>query len=666
MSSDLENNPLLKIFETEFIPYKIIKNEHYFPAFEKAIKDANNEFEKIINGKIPFSLSSFEKITDFYDQLKILYNNKRRLNSLDEENLKKKEIDSLISEFESNIYMNKDLYMKFKELEVSNLSNEEKSAYKTHMRKFLENGMNILNEEDKLKRLKEINLEIPHLISDYENNMIKDEAELHINITDENDIIEMPESLKEAAKKLSKEKGYEKGFYFNIQAPSYKAIMMYCKNREIRKQMYLLFGSECYTTKNSNINIMKKILELRKEKAKILGFETYADFVLSNRMAKNEKNVYDLLYKVREKSLIAGKRDYELLYNYAIQYHQKNNINLENFNSLEKWDISYYSEKIKEELFEINSEELRKYFPLKKVLEVLFDLLYKLYNIKVSKVENETLYNEEIQVFKFEEDGKIIGYFYIDLYPRIGKTRGGWVYALKPKIINKIPIVGICYNCRKPNENEEPTLSLNESEGVFHECGHSLHIFFSECKFKSISGLNVLWDFVELPSQFMENFFYEYDNLKKFNLSDELIRKVQRMRFYLDSFFEVNYINYSLIDLKIHSNDFDNNSDIEKVENEVSIDVFNRPKGISRSLSFSHLFNATYDYSVGYYSYMWAEIFAFDVYEEFKKGDQREKAKKFRECILSKGGSDDPNVLFVSFKGKEYSILPFLKAKGLE
>ena len=664
--SNLENNPLLKIFETELIPYDKIKNEHYLSAFEKIVKDANLEYDKIIKGELSFTINNFEKISDLFDQIKIIYNNKRRLNSLDEENLKKKEIDSLISDFESNIYMNKELYSKFKEIDINNLTKEEKSAYNTHMRKFLENGMNISNEETKFKRLKEINLEITHLISDYENNMIKDEAELHINITDENDIKEMPKTIKEMAKKVSKEKGYENGFCFTIQPPSYRSIMMYCNNREIRKKMFLLNGSKCYTTKNCNIDIMKKILELRKEKAKLLGFDTFADFILSNRMAKNEKNIYDLLYQIREKSLITGKKDYDTLFSFVKNYNEKNNIKIENFTELERWDILYYSEKMKEELFGINSEDLRKYFPLKKTIEILSELLLNLYNIKIEKVENEHLYNEDVLLFKFIENEKVIGYFYMDLYPRKGKNSGGWVYALKPKIINKIPIVGINYNCRRPNENEEPTLSLEESEGVFHECGHAMHIFLSECKYKSISGLNVLWDFVECPSQFMENFFYEKETLKKFNLNDDLIEKVQKMRFYLDSFFELNYINACFIDLKIHSNDFNNDSDIEKVEKEVSVNVFKRPDGISRSLSFNHLFNATYDYSVGYYSYIWAEILAFDIYEEFKKGNQKDVAKKFRECILSKGGSDDPNVLFENFKGKKYSIEPFLKAKGLD
>jgi Zn-dependent oligopeptidase len=236
-------------------------------------------------------------------------------------------------------------------------------------------------------------------------------------------------------------------------------------------------------------------------------------------MAKNEKNVYDLLNMIREKSLIKAKKDYEELLNYVQTIENNNNIK-----KLEKWDISYYLEKYKKYKFDINSEELRKFFPLKKVTNILFNLIEHLYKIKYTLIPNETLYHKDIKLFKMERNEKTIGYFYYDLYPRKEKTLGGWVYPLKPKIINKFPIVGIVANQRKPeNENEEAFLSLDEAETLFHESGHSLHITLNEMNYKSICDLNVLWDFVECPSQFMENFFYDKKILKQFEIPDEII-----------------------------------------------------------------------------------------------------------------------------------------------
>ena len=407
---------------------------------------------------------------------------------------------------------------------------------------------------------------------------------------------------------------------------------------------------------------MKKILELRKEKAKLLGFKSYNEFVLSNRMAKEEKNVYDLLDMIREKALIKAKKDYNELLNFV-----KNNID-KNIDKIEKWDTSYYIEKYKKFKFNLESEELRKYFPLSKVTKILFDLIEHLYDINYSLVPNEHLYHPDIQIYKMQKNkNKTIGYFYLDLYPRKEKTMGGWVYPLKPRVINNTPpIVGIIANQRKPNNtNEEAMLSLGEAETIFHESGHSLHITLNEMDYKSISDLNVLWDFVECPSQFMENFFYEKKILEKFEIPEDIIEKIKKLKNLFESFWELSYINYSYIDMKLHSNEFNSAMDVEEFENKFKVDILESLKGTTISLFFSHLFNATYDYSCGYYSYHWAEILACDAFEDFKDGKEVEAAERFRKFILSQGGVEDPNILFKRFKGREFSIEPFLKAKGL-
>ena len=658
-------NPLLNTLDLEFIPYSKIKNSDYLPAFEYAISKANESISELIKqpNEIKFDLKKFETSTDLYDQIKSIFNNKRRVNSLDEEQLQIEKINNLISKFESSIYMNKELYSKFKSLDINSLNLQEKAVYNYHMRKFLENGYRSDMDPDQkiMDRLKEINSSLSNLISDYEKNLIKATDAFHINITDENDMKDFPEKVKISARKLSQEKGYATGYCFSLQGPSYSSLMMYCPNPEIRKKMYYEYGHKCNGGEFSNIEIMKKILELRKEKAKLLGFKSYNEFVLSNRMAKEEKNVYNLLDMIREKALIKAKKDYNELLEFV-----QNNID-KNITKLQKWDLAYYIEKYKKFKFDINSEELRKYFPLSKVTKILFDLIEKLYGIKYTLVENEHLYHKEVIIYKMVRNNKTIGYFYLDLYPRKEKTMGGWVYPLKPRVINNTPpIVGIIANNRKPvNENEEALLSLGEAETVFHESGHSLHITLNEMDYKSISDLNVLWDFVECPSQFMENFFYEKNILKKFEIPDELIEKIKKLKNLFDSFWELSYINRCYIDMKLHSNEFDSTMNVEEFENKFKVDIFENLPGTTLSLDFSHLFNATWDYSCGYYSYHWAEILACDAYEEFKDGKEVEAAERFRKYILSQGGVEDPNILFKRFKGKEFSIEPFLKSKGL-
>ena len=657
-------NPLLNVLNLEFIPYSKIKNSDYLPAFEYSISKANESISELLNISYEekFDLKKFENSTDLFDQIKVIYNNKRRVNSLDEEGLQTEKINNLISKFESSIYMNKEIYSKFKSLDINSLNLQEKAAYNYHIRKFLENGyVGDSADQSTLDRLKEINSSLSNLISSYETNLIKATDAFHINITNEDDMKEFPEKVKISARKLSQEKGYETGYCFSLQAPSYSALMMYCSNRDIRKKMYYEVNHRCNGGEFSNIEIMKKILELRKEKAKLLGFKSYNEFVLSNRMAKEEKNVYNLLDMIREKALIKAKKDY----NELLDFVQKN-ID-KNVTKIERWDTAYYIEKYKKHTFNLNSEDLRKFFPLSKVTKILFDLIEHLYGINYTLVPNEHLYHPDILIYKMQKNKIPIGYFYLDLYPRKEKTMGGWVYPLKPRVINNTPpIVGIIANQRKPvNEKEEAFLSLGEAETVFHESGHSLHITLNEMDYKSISDLNVLWDFVECPSQFMENFFYEKNILEKFEIPDDIIEKIKKLKNLFESFWELSYINRCYVDMKLHSNEFDSSMDVEEFENKFKVDIFENLKGTTLSLFFSHLFNATYDYSCGYYSYHWAEILACDAFEDFKDGKEVEAAERFRKYILSQGGIEDPNILFKRFKGKEFSIEPFLKSKGL-
>ena len=665
-NQNIHKNYLLDILNYELIPYDKIKNEDYLPAFQKSIEIINEEFSKIVSKTTPLNLSDFEKSTFLFDQIKSIYNNKRRSDSLDEDNLHKEEIDKLINETELSIYTNKSLFNKFKELKEDDFkTKEEKYVYKFHMRKFLENGMLISDDEEKLQKLKQLKIKIASLISKYETNLIKDTNKFELNIINEEDMKEFPESIKIIAKKCSKEKGYESGYCFTLKYPSYSPFMMYCSNRELRKKMYYAYNSKCFGGENSNIEIMSEIVELRQEMAHILGFKNYNEYILSNRMAKNEDNVNNFHKSIIEKALPKAKKEYNNLLNFAREYEKENNGN--EIEILELWDVSYYSDKLKKKLYNIDSEELRKYFPLNKVFEKLFNLIYDLFEIKIEKEEKIKLFHNDIITFSMWYKDNKIGYFYFDLFPRNEKTMGGWVYSLKPKIINKLPIVGVNANIRKSitNKIEDTLLSLYEAETIFHETGHSLHIILSETNYKSITGINVLWDFLEMPSQLMEEFFMEEEMLKQFDIPQDIIEKILKLKNFNIGIGTIRQIEFSLIDIKLHSGIFKKGDNIEEFEKKYGISVFKKPEGTCIFCAFSHIFNATYDYSCGYYSYMWAEVLALDGYDEFAKNkDKKEVAERYRKWILSKGGSDDPEELFRQFKGRDFSIEPFLKKKG--
>ena len=672
-----EDNILLDILEYDIIPYDKIKNEDYLPAFEYAINKAKEEFNNMTFNnmtlnKESFNLHKFEKTTDLFEQLKIIYNNKRRINSLDEENLNTETINNLINDFESFIYTNTQLYELISSIKVFN-SKEDEVVQKHHMRKFLENGMLISNEADKT-RVKEIKQQLAKLISEYESNLVKDTDAFNYNIIDDSKLVEFPDTLKEIARNCSKEKGYETGYCFTLQFPSYRAIMTYCNDREIRKMFYMKYGSKCYKTEHCNINNMHKILELRKEKAKLLGFKSYNEYVLSNRMAKNENNINEFQNRIRDKVINKAKEEYKLLLDFANEYEiTSKGDKAEKINQLENWDFSYYFEKLKKKLFNVDNEELRKYFPLKDVFNILFNLLEELYSITITPDPNIKLYHKDLFIFNIKQNNNIIGYLYFDLYPRKEKTIGGWVYSLKPKVINKLPIVGIIANGQRPPNCEtindlltNTYLTPYEAETIFHECGHASHIFLSETSYKSITGINVLWDFVETPSQLMENFIYLQEILDKLKLPQNIKETILKSKNFFIATSTLRQINYSVVDLKIHGNEFNSDCDIEKFENEHMVNIIPRSNGLCVCVAFSHLFNATYDYSCGYYSYMWSEVIALDGFEEFKKEENRkEAAKRYKEWILSKGGSDDPEVLFEKFKGRKFNEEAFLKDKGL-
>ena len=662
---EINKNILLDILTYELIPYDKIKNEDYLPAFQESINIMKDKFSKLISDNSPLDLSAFEASTFLFDQIKIIYNNKRRSDSLDEKDLHKEEIDKLINETELYIYTNKDIFKKFKELKEEEFkTTEEKYAYKFHMRKFLENGM-FIEVEENLEKLKKIKIKLASLISKYETNLIKDTNKFELNITNEEDMKEFPESIKTIAKKYSKEKGYDTGYCFTLKYPSYSPFMIYCCNRELRKKMYYAYNTKCYGGENSNIELLAEIVELRQEMAHLLGFKNYNEYILSNRMAKNEENINKFFETIVDKALPKAKKEYETLLNFAKDYEKENN--KKEIDSLEYWDLSYYSDKLKKKLYNIDSEELRKYFPLNKVFEKLFNLIYDLFEIKIEKEEKIKLFHDDIITFSMWYKNNKIGYFYFDLFPRNEKTMGGWVYSLKPKIMNKLPIVGVNANIRRSvtNKIEDTLLSLGEAETIFHETGHSLHIILSETNFKSITGINVLWDFLEMPSQLMEEFFYEEGMLKQFDIPQDLIERILKVKNYNIGIATIRQIEFSKIDIKLHSGIFKKGDNIEDFERKYGISVFKKPEGTCIFCAFSHIFNATYDYSCGYYSYMWAEVLAFDAYDEFRKNEnKKEIAKRYREWILSKGGSDDPERLFKEFKGRDFSIEPFLKRKG--
>lgn len=670
------NNPLLKEFNTA--PFSQIKDTHFQPAIIKAIDLAREEINAITNNTekpsfhntiepLEFSGEKLERITSIFFNLNSAETN---------EEIQKiaQEISPVLAEFKNDIILNKALFDRVKSVydkkDKLDLNTEQKTLLDRKYKTFSRNGANLAME--KQTELRDIDKKLSKLSLDFGQNVLAETNKFELLITDENDLKGLPESFKDEAALLaaSKEK---KGWIFTLEYPSYLPFMKYAKNRDLRKKMALAFGSKGFHGDElDNQENVLQIAKLRYKRAQLLGYKTHAHFVLEERMAETPDKVNNFLEEILEKAKPAAEREFAELENFAK--------NLDGIDQLQKWDAAFYSEKLKQNLFNLDDEKLKPYFKLENVIKGVFTVANKLYDLKFKEVFNVDKYHEDVKTYQVvNESNKEVALFYADFHPRQGKRDGAWMTGYKSQYKkdgqDERPHISIVCNFTKPSKKQPSLLTFNEVTTLFHEFGHALHGMMADTQYPSLSGANVYWDFVELPSQLLENWCYEKEALQLFAkhyetgeiIPMELVHKIKESANFQEGMATVRQLSFGMLDLSWHGVDPSEITDVKLNEDKAfeRTKLFPNVKENCMSTAFSHIFQG--GYSAGYYSYKWAEVLDADTFEYFQQNGifSREVANKFKTNILSQGGTDHPMTLYKKFRGKEPKPDALLKRAGL-
>ena len=676
----MTQNILLKPFKTAFgtAPFSKIKHEDFLPAFKIAIKKAKAEIDAIVNNpKHPTFKNTIEAL-DFsgetLDRISSIFFN---LNSAEtNENIQRiaQEVSPLLSEFGNDVALNEDLFKRVKSVyelkDTLKLTTEQATLLDKKYKSFSRNGANL--PEDKKLKLREIDKQLSQLKLKFGENVLAETNTFEMLITKKSDLSGLPEGAVEAAKQLAESKG-KKGWLFTLDYPSYLPFMTYANNRNLRKKLALAFGQKAFH--NDKLDNQKNVLtiaKLRFKRAKLLGYKTHAHFVLEERMAKTPEKVESFLNELLKKAKPAALREFKELEAFAKE--------LDGIDHLEKWDSAYYSEKLKKKLFDLDDEKLKPYFKLENVVNGVFLVAQKLYGLHFEEINTIDKYHEDVLTYKVtDENGDLVAIFYADFFPRAGKRNGAWMTSFKPQYIkdgiNERPHVSIVCNFTKPTKSKPSLLTFNEVTTLFHEFGHALHGMLANTTYPSLSGTSVFWDFVELPSQVFENWCYEKEALELFAkhyktgevIPMELIKKIKASATFHEGMQTLRQLSFGLLDMSWHGLD---PTKITNVKNhEVSAfentKLFPDVKENCMSTSFSHIFQG--GYSSGYYSYKGAEVLDADAFEYFKEEGifNKEIALKFKDNVLSQGGTEDPMILYKRFRGHEPQPEALLKRAGL-
>jgi oligopeptidase A len=669
-------NPLLNHFDTA--PFSKIKNEHYKPAIEKAIELAKTEISAIVENVEKASFQNTTVALDFtgekLNQITSIFFNLNSAETNDEIQKIAQEISPWLSEFRNDITLNEALFHKVKTVfdnrENLNLSPEEQTLLEKQYKGFARNGAN-LKEEDKTE-LRKIDAALSKLSLQFGENVLAETNAFEMHLENEKDLSGLPESTKEAAQQLALEKG-KTGWIFTLDYPSYIPFLTYADNRELRKKMAIAAGKKAFQ-KNAynNEQIVLDIVKLRHQRANLLGYKTHAHFVLEERMAETPEKVITFSNELLQKAKPAAKREFQDLAQFAK--------NLDGIEQLQKWDAAYYSEKLKKEIFDLDQEILKPYFKLENVIDGAFTIAHKLFDLKFEEVFDIDTYHKEVKTYRVTDiNTNFIAVFYADFHPRKGKRNGAWMTSYKPQQIkngvNERPHVSIVCNFTKPTPTKPSLLTFNEVTTLFHEFGHALHGMLANTTYNSLSGTSVSWDFVELPSQVLENWCYEKEALELFAKHYETgeiipmkyVEKIKESASFHEGMQTLRQLSFGLLDMRWHSQDPSTIQSIREFENEAFADTKLYPDIPENCMStaFSHIFQG--GYSAGYYSYKWAEVLDADAFEYFLEEGlfNKEVASKFKEHLLSKGGTEKPMVLYKRFRGKEPKPDALLKRAGL-
>ncbi|HET8808952.1 MAG TPA: M3 family metallopeptidase, partial [Flavobacteriaceae bacterium] len=584
------------------------------------------------------------------------------------------EISPWLTEFRNNLLLNEALFERvktvFEERKNLKLSPEQNTLLEKQYKSFARNGANL--SEEKKSELREIDKKLSKLSLTFGENVLAETNNYELHLTDKNDLKGLPESEVETAEKLAEAKG-KKGFLITLQYPSYLPFMKYAENRELRKKLAIAFGAKAFQENQfDNRKNVLEIAKLRHQRTNLLGYATHADFVLEERMAKTPEKVREFLDDLLKKAKPAAEKEFAELEQFAKK--------MDGIERLEKWDSAYYSEKLKQKLFDLKEEELKPYFPLEKSIDGIFAVAQKLYGLRFKEIFEVDKYHEEVKTYEVsDENGNFTALFYADFHPREGKRNGAWMTVYKNQKIkngkNERPHISIVCNFSRPTSKKPALLTFNEVTTLFHEFGHALHGMLANTTYPSLSGASVYWDFVELPSQILENWCYEKEALNLFanhyetdeNIPMELVEKIKKSATFHEGMQTVRQLSFGLLDMAWHGTDPSNIVDVKAHELAAfeSTKLYPDVPENCMSTSFSHIFQG--GYSAGYYSYKWAEVLDADAFAYFKENGifDPNTALKFKENILSKGGTEDPMVLYKRFRGKAPDPNALLKRAGL-
>jgi peptidyl-dipeptidase Dcp len=673
-------NILTQYFNTKHntAPFSQIKNEDYLPAIKKGIEVAKAEIDAIVDN---FEAPTFENTIvameysgAILDRVSSIFFNLNSAETSDEMQKIAQEVAPLLSEFGNDVRLNANLFAKVKAVyeqrESLNLTTEQATLLDKKYKSFSRNGANL--SEDKKSILREIDLQLSKLSLQFGENVLAETQAFQLHITDEKDLSGLPEGTVEAAYLLAKSQD-KNGWIFTLDYPSYIPFVTYADNRELRKKMAIAFGAKGFQNNEfDNQEIVLKIAKLRFDRAQLLGYKTHANYVLEERMAQTPEQVISFLNDLLEKAKPAAQKEFEELAAFAKK--------LDGIDQLEKWDGAYYSEKLKQKLFSLDDEILKPYFQLEKVLEGAFTIAERLYGITFNEIFDIDKYHEEVRTFEVnDKNNELVAVFYADFFPRKGKRNGAWMTSFKSQYVldnkNERPHISNVCNFTRPTATKPSLLTFNEVTTLFHEFGHGLHGILANTVYPSLSGTSVFWDFVELPSQIMENWCYEAEALSLFAhdyqtnelIPMELVQKIKESASFQEGMATMRQLSFGLLDMGWHGQDPTSISDVKSFETEQfsATQLYPEVAENAMSTAFSHIFQG--GYSSGYYSYKWAEVLDADAFAYFQEKGifNVEVATKFKENILSKGGTEPPMVLYKRFRGQEPKPDALLKRAGL-
>lgn len=660
-----------------YIPFDQIKEADYEPAMLKGIEEEDQEIDRIVNNPdaptFENTIEAMERSGQLLEKVTTVFFNLLSAETTDFLDELAQKMSPILSEHSNNIMLNEGLFKRVKMVyddhasdQFARLNPEQKMLLTNTYEGFVRHGA-LLSDEQK-EQLRRISAELGVLSLQFSQNKLKDTNGFVLHLTDDTDLEGLPDSAIDLARQTAKEQNME-GYVFTLQAPSYTPFLTYSARRELREKMYKAYNTLCtHANENNNVAIVGKIVNLHREMAQLLGYDTYADYALTRRMAEKKENVYQLLNQLIEAYMPTAKEEVE-----AIR---------QLYPDLQPWDFSYYANKLKEQRFNINSEMLRPYFELSNVKKGVFGLASRLYGITFSPNTAVPVYHPDVEVFDVKDkDGTFLALLYCDFHPRASKKSGAWMTSFKeqwtePDGTNSRPQVSIVMNLSKATENKPALLTLSEVETFLHEFGHALHGIFANTTYRSLSGTNVYWDFVELPSQFMENYSIEPDFLNTFAthyetgepIPQELIDRIIASRNFNVAYACMRQVSFGLLDMAFYTLKDAFNNDLFAFEREAwhRAQVLPEVEGTCMTTQFSHIMAG--GYSAGYYSYKWAEVLdadAFSLFQEHGIFDAK-TAQSFRDNILSKGGTEHPMTLYKRFRGQAPTIDALLHRNGIK